>query len=462
MSNILEDRDWRKLVRILEQGKCILLLGPDIASDTSQREPSPLTTVLAQRLASEMDNLPPGCDPNDLAHIAQVYLTQRNRDRCDLEILVEEFYAAYKGGRTPLHDRLAALPFRVCITTTPDDFLLNALEEAGKHPGIASYQFRDPRVPTLGAPTEQSPLLYRLYGDVRHGYPPDSGSLVLTETDLLDFLVNIISGQPALPSELTRQFSDPETSFLFMGFGFQRWYLRILLHVLRKELPKSPPRSLALEGTQFFADPQSAQTALFFDHSQAIEFRQCSWDDFASELHRQYQAHKSVVRPGRPAPRELPADAPTVFLCHKSQNSERVGQIGEALRRAGINTWRDRDNLRGGANWDRMIQHVIKNQVHYFLVLQTPEMLATSEAYLFNEIKTALERERDMPEGFEFIFPAFFEGAGEQKLAELEHLNYVDLRRPEALPKLIGDIESDRDRRRARAALALLGPAHAA
>ena len=72
-SNILDDRDWRKLVRTVEQGKCILLLGPDIASDTSQQEPMPSTTVLAQRLASDMTNLPPECDPNDLAHIPQVY-----------------------------------------------------------------------------------------------------------------------------------------------------------------------------------------------------------------------------------------------------------------------------------------------------------------------------------------------------------------------------------------------------
>lgn len=84
-SNILDDRDWRKLVRTVEQGKCILLLGADIASDTSQQEPMPLTMVLAQRLASDMNKQPPGCDPNDLAHIAQVYLTQRDRDRRDLE-----------------------------------------------------------------------------------------------------------------------------------------------------------------------------------------------------------------------------------------------------------------------------------------------------------------------------------------------------------------------------------------
>ncbi|MGH8584008.1 MAG: toll/interleukin-1 receptor domain-containing protein [Gammaproteobacteria bacterium] len=420
-----------------------------------------MTTVLARRLASDMGNLPPGCDPNDLAHIAQVYLTQHNRDRSDLEILVEEFYAAYQGKCTPLYEHLAALPFRVCIATTPDDFLLNALKAAGKHPKVESYQFRDSRVPPLGAPTEERPLLYRLYGDLLHGDPPDSGSLVLTETDLLDFLVNIISRKPELPPELTRGFSDPKTSFLFMGFGFQRWYLRILLHVLRKELPKSPPRSLALEGTQFFADPQSAQTALFFHHSQAIEFQQCSWDDFASELHRQYQAHKSAGRPGGPAPRELRGDAPTVFLCHKSRDSERVAQIGEVLRERGINTWRDRDDLRGGVNWDRMIQHVIEKQVDYFLVLQTPEMLVTTEAYLFKEIKTALERHRAMAEGFAFIFPAFLEGAGEQKLAELEHLNYVDLRRPEGLSQLVGDIDDDRRRRRERAALALQGPAHA-
>jgi hypothetical protein len=32
---------------------------------------------------------------------------------------------------------------------------------------------------------------------------------------------------------VTSRFSDRDTSFLFIGFGFRHWYMRILLHVLK-------------------------------------------------------------------------------------------------------------------------------------------------------------------------------------------------------------------------------------
>ncbi len=64
--------------------------------------------------------------------------------------------------------------------------------------------------------TPDRPLVYELFGSLE-----DSASLLLTENDLLDFLVNVAKNTPALPKDLTSRFSDPKTSFLFLGFGFQ-------------------------------------------------------------------------------------------------------------------------------------------------------------------------------------------------------------------------------------------------
>ena len=45
----------------------------------------------------------------------------------------------------------------------------------------------------------QAPLVYHLFGDAQ-----EPGSLVLSENDLLDFLIAIASDRPPLPSSLLR------------------------------------------------------------------------------------------------------------------------------------------------------------------------------------------------------------------------------------------------------------------
>jgi hypothetical protein len=46
--------------------------------------------------------------------------------RTGLEIAVEDFYTPYRDQTTQLHLDLAALPFTLCISTTPERFLINA------------------------------------------------------------------------------------------------------------------------------------------------------------------------------------------------------------------------------------------------------------------------------------------------------------------------------------------------
>ena len=446
-SHQLTDSHWNRLIKIIGAGKCILLLGPDVATDPSGDDPVSLSQQLAQRLADQLPESPAGgLDTGDLAHVAQAYRNLLRKDRTDLESEVEMFYEPYQGQRNPIHDDLAALPFKLCITTTPDDFLGNALRTRAKQPRTEYYHFREGRPDRIGTSNAEQPLVYQLFGSLT-----DSSSLVLTETDLLDFLVNVIAGTPELPPALISQFREHEreTSFLFVGFGFQRWYLRVLLHLLRKQLPNSSARSLALEDGRFFANPEHEKTTLFYHHAQALEFRQCSWRAFASELRRRFE-QKQAAPVGDLVP-EPPADAPTVFLCHSSTDREAVEAFAGRLRQKGLNTWRDRDELRGGDDWDRRLKHVIAKQVDYVLVMQSPTFFSKTESYFFKEINAAMERQTGLAVGLTFVIPAFFLGEGEYKLQELEMLNYIDLRTADGLSRLVQDIQADQRKRRERA-----------
>ena len=436
----LNEQDWRHLLETIRRGNCILLLGPGAAVDPNDPEGVPLTTRLAHKLAAE---LPPGAvaNPNELTHVAQGYY-QHREDRLDLELAVQDFYYHYANTTTELHTQLAALPFTLCVNTGFDDFLRNALHAAGKAPVYEYYHFQQTRLSTLTEASVARPVIYNLYGTLRA-----LDSLVLTENDLLDFLVNVIKGTPPLSPFVTARFSDVHTSFLFLGFGFDHWYVRILLHVLKAYGHHS--RSLAREDKAFFARPDEPETAVFFDWAHRIEFKHLSWQHFAEELHRRYDQYQSNESPLCVWP---PPDAPRVFLCHNSRDKEAVAQVGEQLKTLGINCWLDKQDLRGGDNWERQIPHVIQKQVDYVVVLQSPNMHDKVESYFFKEISEALERQKSFAEGFRFVIPAQL--ARCDPLDTLAHIHCLEpaLTSPDGVRKLAETIKEDWERRRRHAA----------
>jgi TIR domain/SIR2-like domain len=430
----LNERDWRRLLEAINGGNCVLLLGADAAFDPDDPSRTPLTLGLARKLAQSLPpNMPALVD--ELAHVAQLRYNV-DGDRSDLELEVEEFYAPFSESSSGFHRDLAALPFTLCVITTPAHFMRNAVRAAGKSPIIEFYHYRKHRPTNFLETSARRPILYHLYGDLQ-----ELGSLVLTETDLLEFLVNVVRAAPPLPAYIAGQLADPQTSFLFLGFGFQRWYTRVLLHVLQTYGHRN--RSLAVEGASFFDHPESKHTALFFEKAHKIEFRRHSWSDFAAELRRRYEAQARS-----PAARELPSNAPKVFLCHDSRDRERVIQLEERLHTLGIDTWRDHQNLRGGDDWDRRIAKVLREHVDYVLVLQTPNMLQRVETYVHKEIKVALERQDRFDQGACFLIPAILEPC--PGLEGLSHLHRADVTTAQGLEQLAQEFHSDWTRRQRR------------
>ncbi len=242
----LRDGEWRRLIRMIQNDACILLLGPGVAFDPEDPDCTPLSFKLAQIFADQLNDPPEAMSEHHLVHIAQIF--QRENDRVSLELEVEDFYRHYKGQTTDLHRRLAALPISLCIDLTPAGLMATAYDEARKDP-VRDYYGSGGLATSLAGFAPERPLIYELCGSL-----DDSASLLLTENDLLDFLVNVAKNTPALPKNLTSRFSDPKTSFLFLCFGFQHWHLRVLLHALKADSDRKN-LSLALEEYGFFRAP---------------------------------------------------------------------------------------------------------------------------------------------------------------------------------------------------------------
>ena len=433
-----QDGDARMLQGLVERirrGSCILVLGPGVAIDPADATRTPLTRRLARTLAQDeaVSRHLSKLDPDDLRQVSEAFFRTRE-DRIELELKVTEFYAAYDATTSDFHRALAALPFRLCICTTPDKLMFNALAQARaggarKTPRVAHYDFQGaPGDRAILAPAETSPLVYHLYGNA-----DDPGSLVLTESDLVEFLVNVVRGAPPLPPVVQGLMSNREATFLFVGFGFVNWYVRVLLHVLNVYGHRNRP--VAMEDPSFFANPGHKQTVMFFSDERSIEFQQLNWDDFATRLRDAYMAKKSEA--ATPAS-EMPG-APRAFLCYASEDREAVERLGERLQAKGIATWRDKDNLRSGDNWNRALVHVIEKQVDYVIVCQSKAMDRRLEGYYHKEIDVALER-RFKP-GVRFVLSAKIEECVGHPA--LEHLHFEMVQGDEGVERLAVSIRED-------------------
>jgi SIR2-like domain len=263
----VEEADWKRLIAQLSRGDCTPFLGAGACDGTL-----PTAAEMGRSWADRYNY--PFPDHHDLAKVMQ-YISISERD----PIFVKESVCAdflTKGSpafddETEPHGLLAKFPIRVFLTTNYDDFLIKALKMAGKSPrtmtcpwymspsaDYAKYFARTPASPL----SSQEPLVFHLHGNL--GTPK---SIVITEGDYLEFLVNIAvshtgEGTRLIPSAVLSALTD--YPLLFIGYSLQDWTFRVLFHgllraqseVLRRRsvsVQLLPPLNLSIEEAELRA-----------------------------------------------------------------------------------------------------------------------------------------------------------------------------------------------------------------
>ena len=430
--NEREVRELRGLVERISRGDCVLVLGPRVAVRPDDPQRRPLDGLLAEELVESigLTGAEGAAAAASLHRAADVYYRAR-QDRVELDVAVQDFYEREASGTTDFHRDLAKLPFRLCIAASPDSLMLNAFAATeGKTPQKGYYAFRPVNTPRLSTPTAGQPIVYHLFG-----HHEEARSLVLTEGDLIEFLVAIVRGAPAVPDQVRSMLADPAASFLFIGFGFHNWYLRVLLQVLNVYGHQS--KAIAFEDTHFFEHPERQQVVGFFSGDRLIEFRPLQWETFAKQISEAYEASGRKRVPAASAPAPLPAavtvqpsdKAPLAFISYASENRDRVEELMVRLQARGINVWQDRQSLRAGDDWNQKLIRVIQKMVDYVIVVQTEEMLSRTEGVFHREIKEAQLRQSGMAEHegdkLRFLIPVRCGDCG--ILSDLESRHVIDI-----------------------------------
>ena len=442
----MKDSDWKSLINNIKVGNCILVLGPDIATDIVDGKPKPLTEILSNAFAKEIEKKRPDdfkhINSDHLAYTADLFSEIETDD--DLRGETKSFYEKRKIEVKKIYKDLAALPFQLVVNATPDTFLIQALEEAKKNYIVDHYNYNGQKRDMVQWATRDKPLIYYLFGSI-----DEKKSLVISEKHLFEYLVSVISNDPPIQNNISSEFRDRDKSFLFVGFGFRNWYLRILLYVLlvgsKGQRSEKSSRSFAAE--QFLTkDGANLQYSCFLLRADLkVNFTDMNEEDFVSELRKKYE--ESVKdSPKQKSDEVINEGAPSIFICHASEDKEKAMDISENLKAGGLNPWIDHEGIRGGDKWDNLIERTIKDS-DYFVILQSKAMAAKTYGYVNKEIHLALKRV-DYFRGSNYIFPVIIEQLDEnEKLEDFKDFQFTDLTTKSAIEELIKDIRRDFQRR---------------
>ena len=239
MPKTLKDREWDILLERIQLGKCTPFLGAGACFGAL-----PLGSEIAQKWAKDY-HYPMEDSADDLARVAQFIAVEYNDWVYPKDLLLKQFFSNvappnFKKQDEP-HGVLAELPLPVYMTTNYDDFMVQALRSQNKDPKQELCRWNKlvknrPSVFDSGSdfkPTTANPVVYHLHG---HGPQEYSHSLVLTEDDYLDFLVNISTDRGLIPTRIQEALTG--ASLMFIGYGLRDWDFRVLFRGLVTSMEK--------------------------------------------------------------------------------------------------------------------------------------------------------------------------------------------------------------------------------
>jgi hypothetical protein len=307
------------LLRRIKNGKCTPFLGAAV-----NYEILPLGKDIAKEWAVKY-RFPLKEGREDLAKVAQFMAIQSDQ-KGTKELIIEMLESPMKTLNFDDVDEplnvLAKLPFPVYITTNYDDLLFKSIEHQGRTPRHEicrwnkTLQAAKPRDATpqttsdksskdngtssaIGGAegereasafaTDKRPVIYHLHG---HNTQPES--VVLTEDDYYDFLVNMSKNFPTfLPPRIQEAMGS---TLLFVGYSLADINFRVLFRGLIENLPTALAEgSIAVQLPLKRKEAQEYVTQYFLKFAPNKEIK-VYWGkarEFAKELRERWERYSA-------------------------------------------------------------------------------------------------------------------------------------------------------------------------
>jgi hypothetical protein len=130
----------------------------------------------------------------------------------------------------------------------------------------------------------------------------------------------------------------------------------------------------------------------------------------------------------------MPSTKPLkIFLCHSSGDKPQVKALHDFLLKSGAAPWLDSEQLLPGQDWNLEINKALDDSDVILLCLSKKSV--DKEGYVQREMRIALDRALEMPEGRIFLIPARLEEC--ELPYRLQSYQWVDLFTAEGMDKLV-------------------------
>ena len=286
-----------QLVDAVKSGECVLFLGSGVNAPPRDRPESypeshrpPVGGDLAEQLAGQFgfEKVMTGESPRNLMRVSMFVDTEPTLGR---KVLIDQLTELLRGSganrRRPsdaLH-ALAALPFRIIVTTNYDLLFDEALRAADKDPAVLVYT-PEKGVPASDLdrdPTSDEPLLFKMHGDLNN-----RGSIVITDEDYITFVERMSESLVAHPVPETVRYRMKKWPTLFVGYSLRDFNLRLLFRTLRWKVEASDmPRSFAVDNS-----PDPLIIKVWQERNEVVAFLTKDLWTFAPELYEEAAGKK--------------------------------------------------------------------------------------------------------------------------------------------------------------------------
>jgi hypothetical protein len=121
------------------------------------------------------------------------------------------------------------------------------------------------------------------------------------------------------------------------------------------------------------------------------------------------------------------------FLCHQSDDEERVAEVAERLNQDAVLTWFAPKELTGGDAWKDKIDEAIERS-DYILVFLSKNSL-TKPGYFHREVKYAFEQREVRPDGERYIIPVLLEEFTPPR--RFKDIHWIEYWKPDGYERLL-------------------------
>lgn len=254
--------NWTDLLEDLEEEQAVLFLGPELV----QLDGKSLGLHVREQLHRE--------NPTDVLHHYQrdgIFLFRDDTAKVSVQKKIKRLYKQLPPDEALLQ-RVAALPFHLIFSLTPDTYLRDTFERCGVTPIFHHFRATEP-FDALPKPEKGRPLIYNLLGVVG-----EDESLILDYEDMFNLMRDCLS--TGLPAKLNQSLVKAST-FIFLGFDFEKWHTQMLLRFLSQ---RPGIAKFAIEGEK----PEGEDTSAFLVSGFKIRFEggERTGENFFDSLHR--------------------------------------------------------------------------------------------------------------------------------------------------------------------------------